>query len=87
MPQNAEGLWMEGEAAHNCLSGYCRKVGAREQLIIFLHKNGKACVDIAIDLKSFKILQCLAVCNQKAPDDAWRLARRLAKDAAVLLAA
>lgn len=88
VPQNAEEMIMEGEAMHNCIGKcYPSRIADGECLCVFLHKNGKPCVDIEINLKTFKVVQCRAVCNKDTPEDAWTVARELAEMCRMRLAA
>lgn len=87
VPQTAAEMVDEGTAMHNCI-GYCyaQKQGDTD-ICIFLHRNGKPCVDIRIDLKTFKLMECRAVCNKDAPEDAWTVAKELAEMCRMRLAA
>lgn len=87
VPQNAEEMIQEGVAMHNCIGqNYVSRQGDTS-LCIFLRKNGKPCVDIEINLKTFKVVQCRAVCNLDADKSAWEVAREVAEMCRMRLAA
>ena len=87
VPQTAQEMLAEGEAMHNCIGHCYAPRQGREDLCIFLHKDGKPCVDIRIDLKTFALMECRAVCNKQADDSAWAVARQLAEMCRARLAA
>lgn len=87
VPKTSAEMFNEGEAMHNCIGKiYVSKQGDTD-ICIFLHKAGKPCVDIRIDLKTFELIECRAVCNEDAPEDAWEVARKLAEAVRMKLAA
>lgn len=78
VPQNSADMLAEGIAMHNCVgTNYTSRQG-KSDLVIFLHKNGKACVDMRIDLKTLELVECRPICNKgEAEDAAWMLARKV----------
>lgn len=79
VPANSTEMLDEGERMHNCIGKcYAPKQGKKD-ICLFLHRNGKPCVDIRIDLKTFKLMECRAVCNKNAPEDAWDVAKHMAE--------
>lgn len=87
VPQTAQDMLVEGAAMHNCIGHcYAPRQGIQD-LCIFLHKDGKPCVDIRIDLKTFALMECRAVCNKQADDSAWEVAREVAEMCRMRLAA
>ena len=87
VPQTAQEMLAEGAAMHNCIGKCYASSQGRENLCIFLHKDGKPCVDIRIDLRTFAVAECRAVCNKDAPDSAWEVAREVAERVRERLAA
>lgn len=87
VPQTAQDMLAEGAAMHNCIGRcYASRQGVQD-LCLFLHKDGKPCVDIRIDLKTFALVECRAVCNKQADDSAWEVAREVAERVRAKLAA
>jgi hypothetical protein len=87
VPKSAAEMLEEGEAMHNCIGKcYARRQG-REDLCLFIHKDGKPCVDIRIDLATFKLVECREVCNKDASEAHWQFAREVAEMVRVRLAA
>lgn len=87
VPQTAQEMLAEGAAMHNCIGKCYAPRQGKQDLCLFLHRDGKPCVDIRIDLKTFELMECRAVCNKDAPDDAWEVARELAEMCRMRLAA
>ncbi len=87
VPQTADEMLREGMAMHNCVGKCYAPRQGKQDLCIFLHKDGQACVDIRIDLKTFALMECRAVCNKQADDSAWEVARELAEMCRMRLAA
>lgn len=80
VPQSSREMLREGEAMHNCIGKlHSSRVADGTEICLFLHKDGKPCVDVSIDLTTFKVTECRAVCNKDAPKCAWTLAEKLAK--------
>ena len=87
VPQTSAEMLDEGVAMHNCVGMCYAKHQGETDICIFLHKAGKPCVDIRINLKTFELMECRAVCNKKAPEDAWEVAYKLAEAVRMKLAA
>lgn len=88
VPENSSMMVDEGEAMHNCIGSIHTKYVAKgDEVCIFLRKDGKPCVDVAISLTTFKVKECRAVCNAEAPEAAWKIAEELAEAVRMRLAA
>lgn len=87
VPQTAQEMLAEGVRMHNCIGKCYASSQGRENLCVFLHKDGKPCVDIRIDLRTFAVAECRAVCNKNAEDAAWEVAREVAERVRERLAA
>ena len=61
--QSVKDFYEEGEAMHHCVysNGYYKK---KNSLILSAKKDGKRIETIEVNLKTFKIIQSRAVCNQ-----------------------
>lgn len=80
VPKSGEDMVREGYAMHNCVGKCYASRQGESAIVIFLHKDGKPCVDIEIDPKTFDIRQCRAVCNNDADKTQWKLARLVAAE-------
>lgn len=78
-PKNSDEMMDEGIAMHNCIGRCYSSMQGKEYACLFLRKDGKPCVDIRIDLKTFKVCECRLVCNKDAEEDAWEVARAVAE--------
>lgn len=87
VPQTSAEMLDEGVAMHNCIGTCYAKLQGVQDICIFLHNGGNPCVDIRINLKTFELMECRAVCNKKAPEDAWEVAHKLAEAVRMKLAA
>ena len=78
VPKSEQEMVREGKRMHNCV-GHCYPMRQGvDSIVVFFHKNGKACVDVDIDPRTFKVVQCRAVCNKEADKSAHELAKRIA---------
>lgn len=87
VPQTSADMIEEGIAMHNCVGQCYAPRQGKSDLVIFLHRDGKPCVDIRIDLTTFALVECRAVCNKQADDAAWAVAREVAEMCRMRLAA
>ena len=87
VPQTAQEMLDEGKAMHNCIGHCYAPRQGKQDICIFLHKDGAPCVDIRINLKTFNVEECRAVCNKQADDSAWEVAREVAEQVRMRLAA
>lgn len=60
--QDATEFTEEGEKMHHCVATY---FGHKDSLILSARKDGERLATIELDTKTFKIVQCRAVCNKK----------------------
>lgn len=87
VPQSSGEMLDEGKAMHNCIGVCYSKAQGKTDICLFLHRDGKPCVDIRIDLKTFKLMECRAVCNKNADEDAWIVAKQVTELVRMRLAA
>lgn len=80
VPKNSEDMLAEGKAMHNCIGKCYAASQGKANICLFLHRDGKPCVDVRIDAKTYKVVECRAVCNKEAEKDAWALAWNLATE-------
>lgn len=78
VPKTAREFAFEGKKMHNCVGGFASQQGLNS-IVVFFWKNGKPCVDVEIDAKTFSVVQCRAVCNKDADESAHRLAEEIAR--------
>lgn len=70
VPKSSDEMYAEAEAMHNCIGRcYTSNHAMGHDVCIFLHKDGKPCVDMRIDPKSMEIKECRFVCNKDAMQD------------------
>lgn len=78
-PQTVEEMLAEGEAMHNCIGhNYAPRQG-KEDICLFLRKDGKPFVDFRIDAETYKVQECRLVCNKDAGKAEWKIARETAR--------
>lgn len=77
-PMDSKEMLAEGDSMHNCIGKCYSQYQGTKYACLFLRKDGKPCVDIRIDLKTFKVIECRAVCNKNAPKNAWTVATEVA---------
>ena len=87
VPQNSCEMLKEGEAMHNCIGKCYAPRQGETDICLFLHKDGKPCVDIRINVETFQLMECREVCNKQADDSAWEVAREVAEQVRLRLAA
>lgn len=87
VPKNSYEMLKEGVAMHNCIGKcYAPRQGDTD-ICLFLHKDGKPCIDIRIELKTLKLVECREVCNKNANEAAWITANEIAEAVRTRLAA
>ena len=70
VPKSSEDFVREGIAMHNCVGKcYCSNHAMGHDVIVFLRKDGKPCVDLRIDPVAMEIKECRFVCNKDATHD------------------
>ena len=87
VPRTSADMLDEGAAMHNCIGKHYASRQGKDDICIFLHKDGKPCVDIRISLKSLKLVECRGVCNKDADKTAWTVAKQVAEAVRMRLAA
>lgn len=80
VPKSEAEMKREGKRMHNCIGEYYPKHQGISSICVFLHRNGKPCVDVEIDAFDFHIVQCRAVCNGQAEDSAREVAKQVASE-------
>lgn len=80
VPKTGEDMVREGHAMHNCVGKCYASRQGKDSIVIFLHKDGKPCVDVEIDPVTFAVRQCRAACNRDAEKVHWKIAKIVASE-------
>lgn len=87
VPKNSKEMLEEGVALHNCVgSMYAPRQASGDDVCLFLHKDGKPCVALRIDPRTYEVKECRFVCNENCGEKEWEIARDIAKRMAKLAA-
>ena len=80
LAMDQETLLREGKAMHNCVGcgHYGRGILAGNTLVLMFRKDGRPFVDAEIDRATWRVRQCYAQGNSKAPDGYAQAAQQVA---------
>ena len=80
VPKNNADMVVEGERMHNCIGQmHVSSVAEGREICVFLRKNRKPYIDIAISAKTYKVIEIRRVCNAECSGDEKRVGDRIAE--------
>lgn len=80
VPQNNVDMVNEGEVMHNCIGCvHPPLVADGSEVVVFLCRDGKPYLDVAISTDDFKVIEVRRVCNEDADASEKKIADEIAK--------
>lgn len=80
VPKSEREMLREGKAMHNCIGHMYPSRQGVDCVCFFLWKNGKPCVDVEVETKTFNVVQCRLTCNREAKPSQKKIAGKIADE-------